>query len=173
MTTSTTGARRAHTIVGSPIGPLRLVAADSALCGLYMDSHRHLPQEAALGPRDDGPFREVAAQLEAYFEGERTDFDVPLHLRGTTFQRKVWEALRAIPYGRTCTYGELARRIGAPGAARAVGLANGRNPVSVIVPCHRVVGADGRLTGYGGGLARKQFLLDLERRRSSAGEAVR
>jgi methylated-DNA-[protein]-cysteine S-methyltransferase len=152
--------------IGSPVGPLTLVAADGALAGLYMTDHRHQPGPAALGVPGDvagEPFATAAAQLAAYFAGELTRFDVPLELGGTPFQRKVWAALRAVPYGQTVTYGQLAAAIGAPGSSRAVGLANGRNPVSIVVPCHRVVGADGSLTGYGGGLPRKRFLLDFER----------
>jgi methylated-DNA-[protein]-cysteine S-methyltransferase len=162
--TTTTTPTRVHTIVESPIGPLRLVATDGVLSGLYMDAQRHRPEDATFGPRDDGPFAEATAQLTAYFAGDRTDFDLPLHLEGTDFQRRVWEGLRTIPYGETWSYGQLAAQLGSPGASRAVGLANGRNPIAIVVPCHRVVGADGTLTGYGGGLERKQLLLDLERR---------
>lgn len=163
MTTSPT-ATRVHTVVDSPIGPLLLVATDGVLTGLYMDAQRHRPDESTFGARDDGgPFADVRGQLAEYFAGERTTFDVPLHLGGTPFQERVWGALRDVPYGVTWSYGELAAYIGSPGASRAVGLANGRNPIAVIVPCHRVVGADGRLTGYGGGLERKRTLLDLER----------
>jgi methylated-DNA-[protein]-cysteine S-methyltransferase len=164
VTTSLTDAR-VHRIVDSPIGPLTLVATDGALSGLYMETQRHLPDATSFGVRDDGPFDDVTRQLAEYFAGERTDFDLPLHLEGTGFQRQVWAGLQDIPYGETWSYGQLAARIGSPGASRAVGLANGRNPIGVIVPCHRVVGANGRLTGYGGGLERKQFLLDLERGR--------
>ncbi|MDX1983869.1 MAG: methylated-DNA--[protein]-cysteine S-methyltransferase, partial [Bryobacteraceae bacterium] len=109
------------------------------------------------------PFREVIRQLDAYFKGALHDFDVPLAPLGTPFQRNVWSALREIPYGRTISYGELARRIGNPSASRAVGLANGSNPIAIIVPCHRVIGANGKLTGFGGGLDVKRKLLDLER----------
>lgn len=154
---------RVHTTVLSPIGPLTLVATDGVLSGLYMDAQRHLPDGASFGPRDHGPFGEVEQQLAEYFAGDRTDFDLRLRLEGTAFQRQVWAALREVPYGQTWSYGQLAAHIGSPGASRAVGLANGRNPIAVIVPCHRVVGADGKLTGYGGGLERKQQLLDLER----------
>jgi methylated-DNA-[protein]-cysteine S-methyltransferase len=160
---TTTTRAKVHTIVDSPVGPLHLVATDGVLSGLHLDGQRHRPDPATFGPRDDGPFAEVRRQLEAYFAGERTDFDLPLHLEGTDFQRRVWAALREVPYGTTWTYGQLAAHLGAPGASRAVGLANGRNPVAIVVPCHRVVGADGTLTGYGGGLERKQLLLDLER----------
>lgn len=162
---TTTTATRVHTTVDSPVGPLRLVATDGVLSGCYLDGQRHRPDDAAFGVRDDGPFAEAAAQLADYFAGARTAFDLPLRLEGTAFQRRVWDALRTIPYGETWSYGQLAAEIGSPGASRAVGLANGRNPVAIVVPCHRVVGADGRLTGYGGGLERKRALLDLERRR--------
>ena len=163
ISTSAKRATRVHTVVPSPLGPLRLVATHGVLSGLYMQSQRHLPEEATFGPRYDAPFAKAVAQLEAYFTGERTGFDVGLHLPGTPFQQSVWAALREIPYGETRSYGELATRIGSPRASRAVGLANGRNPIAIIVPCHRVVGADGRLTGYGGGIERKRHLLDLER----------
>lgn len=147
------------------MGPLTLVAVDGELAGLYMTEQRHRPAEAAFGPREPGALPAVVEQLGEYFAGERTAFDLPLKLDGTPFQRAVWAALREIPYGETTTYGELARRLGRPAASRAVGMANGRNPVGVIVPCHRVVGAAGDLTGYGGGLDRKRRLLDLERAR--------
>jgi methylated-DNA-[protein]-cysteine S-methyltransferase len=113
---------------------------------------------------DRGTFADVRRQLAEYFGGDRITFDVPLAAAGTPFQRAVWRGLRGIPYGETISYGELARRIGRPSAVRAVGLANGRNPISVIVPCHRVIGADGTLTGYGGGIERKRLLLELETR---------
>jgi methylated-DNA-[protein]-cysteine S-methyltransferase len=112
--------------------------------------------------RDDNAFAEVSDQLTAYFNGERQSFDVELSLDGNPFEKRVWDELLTIPYGETASYGQIAKRVGAPDAARAVGLANGRNPVAVIVPCHRVIGADGSLTGYGGGLERKRLLLDLE-----------
>jgi methylated-DNA-[protein]-cysteine S-methyltransferase len=112
--------------------------------------------------RDDNAFPEARQQLAQYFAGERTSFDLKLHMDGTAFQRTVWRALTEIPYGETISYGELARRIGRPDRARAVGTANGQNPIAVIVPCHRVIGADGKLVGYGGGLENKRLLLDLE-----------
>jgi methylated-DNA-[protein]-cysteine S-methyltransferase len=152
-----------HTVVDSPLGPLTLVGTDGALTGLYMDRQRYRPEPETFGDRDDVPFAEAARQLEEYFAGTRTRFDLPLAMAGTPFQRQVWEALRAIPYGRTVSYGQLADRLGRPTAARAVGLANGHNPIGIIVPCHRVVGASGDLTGYGGGLDRKRRLLDFER----------
>ncbi|MGA7417492.1 MAG: methylated-DNA--[protein]-cysteine S-methyltransferase [Acidimicrobiales bacterium] len=155
--------RRAHTEMDSPVGPLTLVANDGELCGLYMVGQRHRPSEGTFGEPDAGPFAEVAEQLDEYFAGDRTQFDLSLGPVGTDFQQRVWRALRAIPYGQTVAYGQIARQIGSPAASRAVGLANGRNPIGIIVPCHRVVGSTGHLTGYGGGLERKQFLLDFER----------
>jgi methylated-DNA-[protein]-cysteine S-methyltransferase len=147
----------------SPIGELLLVGDGHALTGLYMlPDHRHAPPVQAHGRRDPAPLRAAAAQLDAYFAGELTEFELPLAPAGTPFQRAVWEALRAIPYGETVSYGELARAIGRPTAVRAVGAANGRNPISIVVPCHRVIGAGGALTGYGGGLERKRYLLALE-----------
>jgi methylated-DNA-[protein]-cysteine S-methyltransferase len=154
------GTVRATTTLDSPVGLLTLTADDGLLSGLYMSDHAHAPD--IDGEPDPEPFREVVAQLEAYFRGDLTTFDVPLATSGTPFQQRVWAALCVIPYGETTSYGELAARIGQPTASRAVGLANGRNPVSIIVPCHRVVGANGKLVGYGGGLPRKQALLALE-----------
>ncbi|WP_103500387.1 MULTISPECIES: methylated-DNA--[protein]-cysteine S-methyltransferase [unclassified Streptomyces] len=165
MTTSSTtsAGRRVHTVTDSPYGPLTLVAEDGRLVGLYMERQLYRPSEELFGAPDTRPFHRAREQLEEYFAGRRTVFDLPLGLRGTPFQRTVWEALLEIPYGWTVSYGQLAERIGRPTAARAVGLANGRNPIGVIIPCHRVVGARGDLTGYGGGVARKRRLLELER----------
>ncbi|GHH85622.1 methylated-DNA--protein-cysteine methyltransferase [Streptomyces sulfonofaciens] len=159
-------ARTVHTRTDSPYGPLTLVATDGALSGLYMSGQRHRPAEEAFGPRADpgeAPFRAAVEQLTAYFTGDLKEFDLPLSLGGTPFQRSVWQQLQRIPYGETRSYGELADALGSPKASRAVGLANGRNPVGIIVPCHRVIGARGDLTGYGGGLDRKRRLLDFER----------
>jgi methylated-DNA-[protein]-cysteine S-methyltransferase len=168
MMSGTPAGRRSHAVVDSPVGPLTLVAADGALVGLYMTGQRHRPAREVFGdPTDDldgEPFAEASGQLREYFDGERTEFDLRLSLGGTSFQRRVWAALRRIPYGQTVSYGQLADRIGQPSASRAVGLANGKNPIGIIVPCHRVVGADGGLTGYGGGIERKQYLLGHERR---------
>jgi methylated-DNA-[protein]-cysteine S-methyltransferase len=144
----------------SPIGPISLVGEDGVLHGLYMAEHRYAP--ATYGTRDDDAFGDAVAQLTEYFAGGRTEFDLRLAPRGTPFQQQVWAALREVPYGETTTYGELAARIGRPSASRAVGHANGHNPISIIVPCHRVIGTSGGLTGYGGGLPRKRFLLALE-----------
>ena len=151
-----------HTVVDSPYDALTLVAVDGVLSRMYMTDQRHRPREETFGEPDPRPFGEAIRQLDAYFAGELTEFDLPLRLDGTEFQLRVWEQLRRIPYGETRTYGELAEALGSPGASRAVGLANGKNPVTIIVPCHRVIGAGGSLTGYGGGLSRKQRLLAFE-----------
>ncbi|QGV77769.1 methylated-DNA--[protein]-cysteine S-methyltransferase [Streptomyces ficellus] len=154
--------RRQHTVTDSPYGPLTLVATDGLLSGLYMTDQRHRPPQETFGDPDPRPFGEAIRQLDAYYARELTAFDLRLHLAGTPFQLSVWERLRTIPYGETRSYGELAEALGKPGASRAVGLANGKNPVGIIVPCHRVIGASGGLTGYGGGLDRKQRLLAFE-----------
>ncbi|MCX4585056.1 methylated-DNA--[protein]-cysteine S-methyltransferase [Streptomyces sp. NBC_01481] len=151
-----------HTVVDSPYGPLTLVATDGVLSGLYMPQQRHRPDEETFGEVDPAPFGEAIRQLEAYFARELTEFDLPMRLHGTDFQQRVWEQLRQIPYGETRTYGELAEALGNAGASRAVGLANGKNPIGIIVPCHRVIGSTGSLVGYGGGLDRKQRLLAFE-----------
>jgi methylated-DNA-[protein]-cysteine S-methyltransferase len=160
---------RSHTVVDSPCGPLTLVAQGNALCGLYMTEQRHRPDQLTFGEPDPGAdvFARAETELKEYFAGQRTEFEVPLTLVGTPFQQRVWTALQDIPYGATTSYGELADRLGQPTASRAVGLANGKNPISIIVPCHRVVGASGSLTGYGGGLERKRYLLDFEQERET------
>ena len=150
-----------HTVVDSPLGPIALVERDGALAGLYMDAARRPPAPEVLGERDDDVLPGVRSQLDAYWAGQLREFDVVLAPVGTAWQLRVWEALRTVRYGETRTYGELAAQLGRPTASRAVGSANGRNPISIVVPCHRVVGATG-LVGYGGGLERKRFLLDLE-----------
>lgn len=149
----------------SPVGELTLLSDGERLVGCHLPEHGGAARVDPLWTRDDGPLREAGAQLEAYFAGERDAFTLPLAPRGTPFQREVWQALTAIPYGTTVSYGTIAARVGRPRAMRAVGAANRRNPIAIIVPCHRVIGADGSLTGYGGGLERKQVLLELERRR--------
>ncbi|MGQ0618512.1 MAG: methylated-DNA--[protein]-cysteine S-methyltransferase [Panacagrimonas sp.] len=154
-------AARCHARMPSPIGELLLVGEGDALVGLYMIERKNDP---ALGLCDDARLSVARQQLEAYFAGRRTSFELELRPMGTDFQRKVWAALREIPFGETISYGELARRIGQPSASRAVGLANGQNPISIIVPCHRVIGANGSLTGYGGGIERKRWLLAHEAR---------
>lgn len=154
---------RSYRTVDSPVGPLTLAGHDDVLTNLRMDDQAHPPSGHDKWVLDEGAFPKVADQLEAYFDGELTEFDTAFDLEGTAFQRRVWSALLEIPYGETWSYGQVARRIGQPTASRAVGMANGRNPIAIIVPCHRVIGASGTLTGYGGGLDRKQTLLDLER----------
>jgi methylated-DNA-[protein]-cysteine S-methyltransferase len=144
------------TVYESPVGPLRLESQDGALVALHLN--------AKPGPEnvEDPVLAGATEQLRAYFAGERTTFELPLDMHGNPFERRVWDELKQIPYGETVSYGEIAQRIGAPGAARAVGLANGRNPIAIIVPCHRVIGANGKLVGFGGGLPMKRALLDLE-----------
>jgi methylated-DNA-[protein]-cysteine S-methyltransferase len=166
-----------HTTTPSPIGDLTLTAdaSSGALTGLYMVDHRHRPDLETFGPRLDGTdgeavFGAAIVQLHEYFTGDRVRFDLPTQTAGTAFQRDVWAQLAEIPYGETITYAELAIRVGNPKAVRAVGLANGRNPLSIVVPCHRVVGSNGALTGFGGGIERKRYLLSLERDEPAAVE---
>jgi methylated-DNA-[protein]-cysteine S-methyltransferase len=151
-----------YTQVDSPIGELLLTGYGRALHGLYMQEGRRPVRIPRTWIRAEEPFAEAGAQLTEYFDGRRREFELPLAPSGTPFQIRVWNALREIPYGRTASYGEIARQVGVPSAPRAVGVANGLNPIAVIVPCHRVIGADGSLTGFGGGLERKRTLLDLE-----------
>jgi len=151
-----------YSTVTSPIGELLLASDGASLTGVYMQGQRHGAGRTKDWKRDDAALEQARAQLRAYFAGELRDFELPLAAEGTPFQQRVWRALCDIPYGETISYGELARRIGQPAASRAVGLANGRNPISIVVPCHRVIGANGSLTGYGGGLERKRWLLAHE-----------
>lgn len=156
--------------VASPVGELRLVAGDAGLVAiLWQDDD---PGRVRLGPLAEAPDHPIlvatARQLEAYFAGRLDRFDIPLDLRGTDFQKRVWAALLTIPFGETRSYGEIARAIGRPSAARAVGAANGRNPISIVAPCHRVIGSSGALTGFAGGIDAKRYLLDLECRRPMA-----
>lgn len=158
-----------YTHMQSPIGRLLLRSDGVALTGLYMNvSGQPVTEGSSTGSAgwtcapDAGPLPQTVRQLEEYFAGRRREFDLPLRLEGTAFQQRVWQVLMEIPYGVTWSYGELARRIDNPNASRAVGLANGRNPISILVPCHRVIGADGSLTGYGGGVERKRWLLAHE-----------
>jgi methylated-DNA-[protein]-cysteine S-methyltransferase len=148
----------------SPLGPMLLAATDRGLAGIWFEGQRHGPDSSGWREQPDHPvLREAAEQLGDYFAGRRVSFDLPLDLQaGTPFQQSVWHALLAIPAGATSSYGELSRRIGRPGASRAVGAAVGRNPLSIVVPCHRVLGTGGALTGYAGGLERKSALLRLE-----------
>jgi methylated-DNA-[protein]-cysteine S-methyltransferase len=154
----------------SPVGFITVAGVvddgAEAVTHLRMEDQAHPPAGAEAWTQDENAFQSVVDQLDAYFDGDLTEFTVDLRLDGTEFQRRVWAGLLEIPYGETISYGELATRIGQPTASRAVGLANGRNPVGIIVPCHRVIGANGSLTGYGGGLDRKRTLLDLERART-------
>lgn len=158
-----------YSLLDSPIGELLLTGDGASVTGIWMLSHRSEWKKTRTLQRDDAALGSTRTQLAEYFAGERTDFDLPLAPEGTGFQRKVWRALCEIPYGETISYGELARRIAQPTAARAVGLANGSNPLPIVVPCHRVIGADGSLTGFGGGIERKRWLLAHERKFSKAG----
>lgn len=151
-----------ETTMDGPFGKLRLIADDNGLRGIYYQDHKNVPNLATIPSEDHPILLRARQQLAEYFAGERMKFDLPLSLHGTPFMRRVWEALDAIPFGETRTYGELARAIGAPNASRAVGRANGLNPVSIVVPCHRVVGSSGKLTGYAGGLDNKERLLRHE-----------
>ena len=157
----------AWTVVASPVDDLLLTTDGHALTGLYFSPHKGIAASARVttDTRDDAHpvLRATSTQLSEYFAGERRVFDLPLAPKGTAFQQQVWAALREIVWGRTRGYGDIATRLGLPlAASRAVGLANGSNPISIVVPCHRVIGADGSLTGFGGGIERKRFLLDLE-----------
>lgn len=145
----------------SPVGALTLVATDDALVGLLMEEHGSGPPQAI--ERSTPLLQRAGAQIDEYFAGTRRDFDLPLAPRGTEFQREVWAVLRTIPFGATWSYAQVARRLGRPRAVRAVGAANGGNPIAIVIPCHRVVGSDGSLTGYGGGLPRKRWLLAHEK----------
>jgi methylated-DNA-[protein]-cysteine S-methyltransferase len=151
-----------HTVMDSPIGELTLVADEGRLIGVYFPHHWYAPDRDSFGARAEAGFEEVKRQLGEYFAGERERFELPVEARGDEFQRRVWELIDLIPYGQTVTYGELAKELGEGVLAKDVGAAVGRNPLSIVVPCHRVVGKDGQLTGYAGGLKRKRFLLDLE-----------
>jgi len=157
-----------HTTIESPLGELTLVARDGVLSGLYFPGHWYMPARDVFGARSAGGFEEAQQQLGEYFAGERTEFELETAIAGDDFQRRVWELIDRIPHGQTTTYGEMARELGDVAMARKVGGAVGRNPLSIVTPCHRVVGKDGKLTGYAGGLERKRFLLELE----GAGEQV-
>lgn len=149
-------------ILQSPIGPLTLMASDAGLVAIHWEDDAPAATVELIDSDDHPILDTVATQLEEYFAGERTTFDLPLDLRGTEFQVSVWRALEAVPFGETSTYGAQAEQIGRPKAVRAVGAANGRNPVPIVLPCHRIVGKDGSLTGFAGGLDTKRFLLDHE-----------
>lgn len=162
---NTAGGTNTHTVIDSPIGPLTLVATDGVLSGLYMENHTPAPDPANFGERSDAGFATTVEQLAEYFDGRRTEFTIATAAHGNDFQHRVWALMSAIPYGRTSTYGQVAAQLGRTSLARAVGGASARNPLSIIVPCHRMIGAGGSLTGYAGGVGRKRFLLDLESRR--------
>lgn len=153
-----------YTTVPSPVGDLLLVSDGKDLIRVSMDKQKYAAEigEDWVEKKDVPVLKLAAEQLKSYFAGLLDHFDLPLAFRGTEFQNKVWSELVKIPHGQTISYGELARRVGSPKASRAVGLANGKNPIAIIVPCHRVIGANGTLTGYGGGLPRKKKLLELE-----------
>jgi methylated-DNA-[protein]-cysteine S-methyltransferase len=154
--------------ISTPVGRLRLAGDEKGLRSISFQNRFPPAAPAESSLRTEEPFREAIAQLEAYFAGALRRFDLPLAPEGTPFQREVWSELTAIPYGETVSYGGLARRLGRPAASRAVGAANGQNPIPIVIPCHRVIGADGSLTGFGGGLAIKRRLLDLEAGASGA-----
>jgi methylated-DNA-[protein]-cysteine S-methyltransferase len=151
-----------HSTIDSPIGELTLVARNGVLSGIYFPGHWHMPAPEVFGLRSEGGFEQTRQQLEEYFAGERAEFELATTVAGDELQRRVWTLIDRIPYGQTTTYGEMAQELGDPALARDVGAAVGRNPLSIVVPCHRVVGKDGKLTGYAGGLERKRFLLGLE-----------
>jgi methylated-DNA-[protein]-cysteine S-methyltransferase len=151
-----------HTVLATTLGELTVVREGAAVTGLYFPRHWPRPDRAEFGPRSDEGFREVACQIGEFLGGERSVFDLLLHAKGTEFDRRVWELVAAVPYGETTTYGEVARSLGIGTVPRDVGAAVGRNPLCILIPCHRVVGAMGKLTGYAGGLDRKRALLEIE-----------
>jgi methylated-DNA-[protein]-cysteine S-methyltransferase len=155
------------TLLDSPLGRLRLLAQDGSLTGLYFPDHRRAPVTSDAWHEAPEAFADVTTQLAAYLRGELQRFDVPVRLHGSAFQLAVWERLRDVPYGTTTSYGQLAAAVGRPSASRAVAAAVARNPLSIVVPCHRVVGAGGSLTGYAGGVQRKAWLLALEARQTA------
>lgn len=164
-------ALRTHTVIDSPIGELTLVNTDGVLSGVYMAEHRPAPDRTGFGEQVADGFDEAIAQFVEYFAGRRTRFTVPIAPAGTPFQQEVWESLKTIEYGTTRTYSEIALALGRPTAVRAVAAANARNPLCIIVPCHRVIGIGGKLTGYAGGIERKRFLLDQEAQVLRSGDA--
>jgi methylated-DNA-[protein]-cysteine S-methyltransferase len=174
MTGSTNGARAAvHTVLATSLGELTVVREGGAVTGLYFPRHWPRPDRAAFGTRCDDGFDDVAGQLGEYLNGDRRAFDLPVKVRGSEFDRRVWDLIAGVAYGETTTYGEIARSLGAGTEPRDVGAAVGRNPLCVIIPCHRVVGATGQLTGYAGGLGRKRTLLEIEHAGAvSAGRAL-
>jgi methylated-DNA-[protein]-cysteine S-methyltransferase len=166
MTSAETGTAE-HAVLSTRLGDLTIVQDDNRLTGLYFPHHWYMPDPVAFGPRNDRRFTGAASQLEEYLAGTRTVFELPTDARGTGFQLRVWELIAQIPYGRTATYGDLARRLGGEVRAQEVGAAVSRNPLCILIPCHRVIGSTGKLTGYAGGLKRKQELLELERAKTT------
>ncbi len=156
------GVTAVHTVIATWLGELTIVRDGALLTGVYYPHHWYKPSPATFGPRTDEGFEEVTRQVGEYLDGTRTEFDLPLDARGSEFQRRAWELIEEIPFGHTTSYGDLARRLGDDTDPRDVGAAVGRNPLSILIPCHRVVGSTGKLTGYAGGLTRKRALLDLE-----------
>jgi methylated-DNA-[protein]-cysteine S-methyltransferase len=154
--------KKEHTIIDSPLGNVTIVRTGEALTGLYFPSHRYAPDRHTLGPRTDVGFEDVTRQLDEYFAGHRASFHLALDPGGDDVQRAVWDLVKKVPYGATTTYGAIAAEMGGNVTAREVGAAVARNPLCVLIPCHRVIGSDGKLTGYAGGLDRKRALLDLE-----------
>jgi methylated-DNA-[protein]-cysteine S-methyltransferase len=155
-----------HTVLATRLGMVTVVREEGALAGLYFPRHWPRPDRTAFGPRTDEGFEDVARQLGEYLDGERSGFELPLKIKGTGFDRRVWELISGVPYGETTTYGDLARSLGAGTDPRDVGAAVGRNPLCIVIPCHRVVGSTGKLTGYAGGLGRKRTLLEIEHART-------
>jgi methylated-DNA-[protein]-cysteine S-methyltransferase len=151
-----------HTVLSTPLGELTVIQEGGSLSGLYFPRHWPRPDRMAFGPRVDAGFDKIERQLAEYLSGDRSAFDLPVKVNGTQFDRLVWDQIRQVPYGETTTYGQLARNLGAGTEPRDVGGAVGRNPLCIIIPCHRVVGATGKLTGYAGGLDRKRTLLEIE-----------
>ena len=163
MTTDTAGiAVTEHTVVATRLGDLTVVRDAGSLTGLYFRRHWPRPDRATFGVRTDRGFEEIARQLDEYLAGERSTFNLPVEARGTEFQRRVWDLITLVPYGHTTTYGDLARRLGEDISPQDVGAAVGRNPLCILIPCHRVIGSTGKLTGYAGGLDRKRALLEIE-----------
>jgi len=162
-----------HTVLATRLGMVTVVREEEALAGLYFPRHWPRPDRTAFGPRTDEGFEEVARQLGEYLDGERTMFEFPVKIKGTEFDRRVWELVSGVPYGETTTYGDLAHSLGAGTDPRDVGAAVGRNPMCIVIPCHRVIGSTGKLTGYAGGLGRKRTLLEIEHARTlQAGPAA-
>ena len=163
--TDTAALTAEHTVHGTRLGDLTIVRDGGALTGLYFPHHWYRPGQASFGSRHDRGFDDARRQLDEYLAGTRTAFDLPLAPHGSDFQIRVWELIAAVPYGQTASYGDLARRLDGGASAQEVGAAVGRNPLSILIPCHRIIGSTGKLTGYAGGLKRKRFLLDLEQAR--------